>query len=284
MYSSKRAARLAVVVVLAGTSFVLAEDRQQFHFDVGRHVILSVLNQYGPVSVKAGPVKQIVINATTYSDKVEVDKNQSGNRVSIVSHLLPGADPENGRVDYEIVVPPDASVTLHSTTGPLHAEGLHGDVTLEGASAPMDVREITDAHVHVRTLDGQVTLTNIRDGHVEITSVSGDVVMTSVNGPFVLVNSNSGKIRYDGEFGGGGEYNLTSHTGDIEAMAPSYASIDVTARSEQGKVENDFDGAMQPKHTWFPVTAGRAFAGTMGKAASSVKLFSISGRIHLKKR
>jgi len=67
--------------------------------------------------------------------------------------------------------------------------------------------------------------------------VSGDVVMNSVNGPFVLVNSNSGKIHYDGEFGGGGEYSLTSHTGDIEALAPSYASIDVTARSEQGKVE-----------------------------------------------
>jgi Putative adhesin len=284
MNSKQRAARLAVVVVLAGTSCAFAESRQEFRFDVGRHVIVSVLNQYGPISVKPGASKQVVVTAITYSDQVEIDKSQSGNRVGVVSHLLPGADAETGRVDYEVVVPSDASVTLHSTTGPLHAEGLHGDVTLEGASAAMDVRDINDAHVHVKTLNGQVTLTNIRDGHVEITSVSGDVVLTSVNGPLVLVNSNSGKIHYDGEFGGGGEYNLTSHTGDIEAMAPSYASIDVTARSEQGKVENDFDGTMQPKHTWFPVTAGRAFAGTMGKAASSVKLFSISGKIHLKKR
>jgi hypothetical protein len=284
MKSRQRAARLAVVVVLAGTSFVFAETRKEFRFVVGRHVTVSVINQYGPVSVKPGPVKQVVVTAITYSDKVEVDKSQRGDRVDIISHLLPGADAETGRIDYEVVVPADANVTLHSTTGPLHAEGLHGDVTLEGANAPMDVRGISDAHVHVKTLNGQVTLTDIRDGHVEITSVSGDVVMTSVNGPFVLVNSNSGKIHYDGEFGGGGEYSLTSHTGDIEAMAPSYASFDVTARSEQGKVENDFDGTMQPKHTWFPVKAGSAFAGTMGKAASSVKLFSISGKIHLKKR
>ena len=284
MNSSQRAARLAVVVVLAGTSLTFAETRKEFRFDVGRHVIVSVLNQYGPVSVKPGPVKEVVVTAITYSDKVEIDKSQSGNRVDVISHLLPGADADSGRVDYEVVVPSDASVTLHSTTGPLHAEGLHGDVTLEGANAPMDVRGINDAHVHVKTLNGQVNLTDIRDGHVEITSVSGDVVMNSVNGPFVLVNSNSGKIRYDGEFGGGGEYSLTSHTGDIEAMAPSYASIDVTARSEEGKVENDFDGTMQPRHTWFPVKAGSAFAGTMGKAASSVKLFSISGKIHLKKR
>ena len=75
---------------------------------------------------------------------------------------------------------------------------------------------------------------------------------------------------------------MTSHTGDIEATAPSYASIDVTARSEQGKVENDFP--LQPEHTSFATQAGSAFAGTVGKAASSVRLFSFSGKIHLKKR
>jgi DUF4097 and DUF4098 domain-containing protein YvlB len=282
MKRRQRAARLAIVVVLAGATLVSAETRKQYHFKVGRKATLTVMNEYGPISVMPGAVKEVVVTAIVYSDKVEVDSNQSGSRIDIVSHLLPGATDQTGRVDYEVLVPSDASVTLHSTNGPLHAERLHGDVTLEGANAEVDVREISDAHVHVKTLDGQVTLTNIRDGHVEITSVGGDVVMNSVNGPLVQVNSNSGKIHYDGEFGGGGEYVLTSHTGDIEALAPSYASIDVTARSEQGKVENDFE--LQPKHTWFPIKAGSAFAGTVGKAASSVKLFSISGKIHLKKR
>jgi hypothetical protein len=56
----------------------------------------------------------------------------------------------------------------------------------------------------------------------------------------------------------------------------------VTARSVRGKVENDF--LLEPKHTPFVVKAGSAFAGTMNKAASSVRLFSFSGKIHLKKR
>ncbi len=68
------------------------------------------------------------------SDKVEVDNSLVGNRVEIQSHLLPGADAQSGRVDYEILVPADASITLHSSTGPLRAEKLHGDVTLEGAA------------------------------------------------------------------------------------------------------------------------------------------------------
>jgi hypothetical protein len=98
----------------------------------------------------------------------------------------------------------------------------------------------------------------------------------------VQVNSTSGKIRYDGDFGNGGEYYLASHTGEIEASAPNDASIDVTARSVRGKVENDF--SLEPKHTPFVIRAGSAFAGTMNKAASSVRLFSFSGKIHLKKR
>jgi Toastrack DUF4097 len=106
--------------------------------------------------------------------------------------------------------------------------------------------------------------------------------LNSVNGPSVQVNSNNGKISYDGAFGAAGEYNLTSHTGDIEAVAPTYASMDVIARSEHGSVENEF--SLQPRHSSFAVKAGSAFAGTIGKAASSVRLFSISGKIHLKKR
>jgi DUF4097 and DUF4098 domain-containing protein YvlB len=281
MMKSQRA-RLAVVVVLAGTTLVVAETRKQFNFKVGRRASVSIMNQYGPISVKPATGRMVEVTAILYSDKAEVDPSQSGDRIEIQSHLLPGADAESGRVDYEILLPAGASVTLHSTTGNLQAANLQGDVTVEGANAAVDVREISDAHVHIKTLNGPVTLTNIRDGHVEITSVSGDVLMTSVNGPLVQVNSNSGKIRYDGEFGGGGEYYLTSHTGDIEATAPSYASIDVIARSEQGKVENDFP--LNPKHTSFPIKAGSAFAGTVGKAASSVKLLSFSGKIHLKKR
>jgi DUF4097 and DUF4098 domain-containing protein YvlB len=282
MLSSRRVAQVVAVMTLAGTLSAAAETRQELRFKVGKKPSISINNQYGPISVKAGSKREVVITAVLHSDKVEVDQSHRGNRVDIVSHLLAGADQSTGQVDYEVLVPADANVTLISMTGPLHAEKLQGDVVMEGNTASVDVRDISDAHVHVKTLNGSVTLTDIHDGHVEITSLGGDVVMTSVSGPLVQVSSSSGQIHYDGDFGAGGEYSLTSHTGNIEATAPSYASIDVTARSEQGQVENDFQ--LQPKHTAFPIKAGSAFAGTVGKAASSVKLFSFSGKIHLKKR
>ncbi len=283
MYRKQSAAMCAVVMALVLASVAAAESsRKEYRFKVGRRASVSIINQYGPVSIKPGPRKQVVVVATLYSDKVEIDQSKSGKRVSVLSHLLPGADANTGRVDYEVLVPADANVTLRSTNGPLHVEKLHGDVILEGNTAMVDVHDVSGGHLRVKTLNGAVTLTNVTDGHVEITSVSGDVALNAVNGTLVHVNSSSGKIHYDGDFGESGDYSLTSHSGDIEAIAPAYTSIEVVARSVQGRVDNDFP--LRPEHTTFVPQAGSAFAGTMGEAASSVKLLSFSGKIHLKKR
>ena len=208
MESAQRAAQLVTVAILATTICASAEVRKEFRFTVGPRAAVSVTNQYGPISVKPGSGNQVVVTAILHSDRAEIDQSQSGNRVDIVSHLFFEATADTGRIDYEVTVPADASVTLRSSTGPLQAAGLHGDVVLEGSQANIDVRDISDAHVHVKTLNGSVTLSNIRNGHVEITSVGGDVTLNRVSGPQVQVNSTSGKIRYEGDFGNSGEYTL----------------------------------------------------------------------------
>ena len=283
MERSHQATKVTVVILAALTTFAVAETKREYRYTVGPKSTASIINQYGAVTVRPSTGNFVLINATTYSDKVEIDQTQSGNRVDVQSHLFEGATPENSRVDYEVLVPADASVTLRSTTGPLQAEKLHGDVEMEGSSARVDVRDITDSHVHVKTMNGPVTLSNIRNGHVEIDSVSGDVSMISVTGPLVRVSSTSGKIRYDGDFGYAGEYRFNSHSGDIDATIPQDASVDVRAQSVRGNVQDDVP--MQPKtHTSFLAREGSSFAGTINKAASSVWLRTFSGRIHLKKR
>ena len=286
---SGRAIELAAIsAVLAGTMMsgtLLAETHKEVRFTVGPRAGVSVNNPYGSVSVKPSTGNLVLINAVISSDRVEVDNALVGNRVEIESHLLPGADAQSGRVDYEILAPADASITLHSSSGTLHAEKLHGDVSLEGAAATVDVRDITSAHVHVKTLNGPVTLTNVQDGHVEVDSLSGNVTLRSVNGPLVQVVSTSGGISYIGDFGDHGDYRFTSHSGDIEAVVPDSTSADVTARSVRGEVHDDIP--LQPKqHTSFVLKEGVALWGTMGRAAvsSTVVLRSFNGKIHLRKR
>jgi Putative adhesin len=281
MTSGKCAATAATMLMLVGVSLCAENIRKDLHFKVGKRPIISINNPYGPVLVKAGAAHEVVVTAILHSDKVEIDQSKSHNRVDIVSHLLPGADPASGVVEYEILVPPDANLTLHSDNGRVHAEKLKGDLTVAGNNGAIEVVDCAGGHVHVRTLNGAVSLSNVH-GDVEIMSVGGDILMTAVTGTSVAVNSNSGKIEYAGDFAGDGEYAFTSHTGNIEAVAPAYASIDVLARSTNGIVQSDF--SLEPKHAPFLVRGANSLSGTLGKAASSVKLFSFSGRIRLKKR
>ncbi len=282
MQRSQYAIELTVVLVTLA-AMAVAETKKEYRFEVGPKSKVSIVNQFGSVTVKPSAGNYVSVNATIYSDKVEVDQNQSGNRVDVQSHLLAGANADNSRVDYEVTVPADASITLESATGPLHAERLHGDVEAEGANAAVEVKEMSGGHVHVKTMAGPITLTNIRDGHVEIDSVSGDVTMNSVTGPLVRVSSTSGRILYNGDFGYAGEYRFNSHSGNIEATIPDDASVDVKAQSVRGQVQNDVP--LQPKvHTAFLLKEGSSFAGTINKAASSVWLRTFSGKIHLKKR
>jgi DUF4097 and DUF4098 domain-containing protein YvlB len=276
----------ATVVTLVFATYLsaaaFAETRKEYRYTVGPKANISVDTQYGGISVKPGTGNEVVVTAILKSSNVEVDQQQTGNRIQVASHLLQGADQQSGQVDYEVLIPTDATLNLHSTTGPLSAERLQGDLTLEGTDAVVNIRDVQNGHVHVRTMRGPITLTDVRNGHIEIASISGEIHMKSVAGPLVQANTGSGKIVYDGDFGSAGDYKFTTHTGDIEAWAPADVSADFSAHSVIGRVQNDFP--LQPKHSRFSIEAGRSFFGTVGKAASEVVLRSFSGKIRLKQR
>jgi DUF4097 and DUF4098 domain-containing protein YvlB len=271
---------LVLVTFLATAGY--AEIRKEFRFTVSRNTSVTVDTQYGAISVKPGSANQVVVTATLQSDKVEVDQQQNGNRIEIASHLLQGGDEQSGRVDYELQIPADATLDLRSMTGPLSAERLQGDLTLEGSDAVVNVHSIDNGHIRVRTMRGPITLVDVHNSRVELASISGDVHLRSVTGPMVQANSGSGKIVYEGDFGSGGDYKFTTHTGDIEAQAPANVSADFRAHSVLGEVQNDFP--LQQQHSRFSMEAGRSFFGTVGKAASEVVLRSFSGKIRLKRR
>lgn len=260
----------------------VAEATKEFRYTVGPHANISVDTQYGAISVKPGSDNLVVVTAVLKSDNVEVDQQQTGNRIEIASHLLRGTDQPSGQVDYELLIPPDATVSLHSSTGPMSAERLHGDLTMEGTEAAVNVRNVENGHVHVQTMRGPITLIDVRNGHVELASISGDIYLKAVTGPLVQASSGRGTISYDGDFGSGGDYRFTTHTGDIEALVPANVSAGFRAHSVLGKVQHDFP--LKPRHSRFKEEVGRSFVGSTGQASSEVVLRSFSGKIRLKQR
>jgi DUF4097 and DUF4098 domain-containing protein YvlB len=274
--------QLAVVLAVTVVAVAADQSRKEFKFTVGPQANISIQNEYGPITVKPSNSNQVVVTAILHSDKVEVLQSQNGDRVELRSHLLSGATPESGSVEYDVIAPVDARISVHSTNGPLRAEQLRGELTFEGDTSAVEIHDVVTPHLHVSTLNGPVTLTNVV-GRVEINSVGGEVTLNSVTGPLVSVSSTSGRIHYNGDFGIGGDYKLVSHTGDIEAVVPADASLDVNAYSVRGDVQNDFP--LSPKsHLSFLPKGGRSLFGTAGKATSAVFMRTFSGKIRLKKR
>lgn len=273
---------LGLVAAVALASGAAVAQKKEFRYNVGAGANISVVNDFGPVTLRAGSANQVVVVATPRSSKVEVDSAQYGNRVDVRSRSTPGAKPEDRRVEYEIQVPADANVMVRSSTGPVKVQGLNGDVSVEGDDSPIEVRD-SDGQVHARTVGAPITLTNLHRGHVEATSVSGQVKLHDVSGNVVTANTTAGPIIFSGDCADGGQYSLSSHSGAIDVSLPASASVDVSARSVTGSVEDEFP--LKPlARASATLDQGKSFAGTSNTGASSLRLRTFSGKIRVKKQ
>lgn len=278
----KRVSVVCALLVAAATTLA-AQNRKEFKYTAAPGASLTIVNEFGPVTLKPASGRQVLIIATLHSAKVEIDSSQTSNRIEARTHLLEKVNEQEGRVDYEVSVPANLSVLVRAATGPIEVQKLQSDITLKGDTARVNVRDLANVNVNVQTVGGPIELANVSGGNVEIMSTDGAVNLTAVSGPNVRVNSASGNITYDGDFGSSGHYSLTNHSGNIDVTLPSSASFDLMARSMTGSVQNDF--SLQKKsHGLKLVEDGRSSIGTSNTGACSVQLRSFSGKIRVKKR
>jgi DUF4097 and DUF4098 domain-containing protein YvlB len=128
-----------------------------------------------------------------------------------------------------------------------------------------------------------VTLKDVTISRVDIQSSGGAVRLSNVTGQRISASTTSGNIEYRGDCSGGGDYILTTHSGAIDMTLPATASVDLSARSTTGAVENAFP-LQEKQHNPFVPKQGRSFAGTSNSGSSSVELQSFSGKIRVKKQ
>jgi len=266
---------LAVVVSFLG-QIAAAQKTEEFTYKVAPKAVVSITNNYGPIAVKPSRNRQVVVTAVSHSDAVSFHNEQHGNRIELGSRSL---TPANRLAEYTVLVPSDSRVALHSLDGALRAEGLNGDLMLKATTASVEVRDISDAHIHVKTLSGPITLTAIRNSHLDVRSVSGNVGLRNVKGSSVEVNSGSGRIIYDGDPGTSGEYLLTSHSGDLDVSIPAKASVEIEARSLKGELDPGFTSSDTIR-----ATRQKDLLMQPGIVnASRFVLRSFKGKIHMKR-
>ena len=214
--------------------------RETFAYKVGPRPVISVRNQYGRITVTPSAVDRVVATVV-HSDAVQILQQQSQNRIELItgSQIATGAKADN--VDYQVLVPPDACVILSTAAGSLSAENLEGDLIFEGTTASVDARAMRNAHIHVKTLSGPITLTEITGGYVDVTTASGEITLQQVSGPMIEVHSGTGMIKYFGD-PKQGSYKLFSGSGNIEVAVPVAGLARFKARSVKGKVDHQVHG------------------------------------------
>jgi hypothetical protein len=280
-------AAAGMAVALSAAHAVGADTRTEARLDVAPGGNLNIVANGGSVALHAGSGRQVAAVYTTHSDKIEVDRTVTPDkmRVKISSHALPDQKPssDEARVDYDIAVPAGVSVTVTTATAPITIDGVSGDLELASDTGQVTVRNVSKIHVHVRGVTAPVSLAHVSNGHVEITTTLGAVQLVDVFGPIVSVGTASGNISYSGDCSGGGEYTFSTHSGAIDVSLPETASVDLSARSNSGVVQNDFP-LKEKSHPAFVPKAGSSFTGTSNSGSSSVELQSFSGRIRVKKQ
>jgi DUF4097 and DUF4098 domain-containing protein YvlB len=306
----------AVAVMLAfGTSQALGREKYEEKFEkteaLAKGGKVYLINVSGDIEIKSWKEDQVKIEALKVSEASSRDKAKENakevtidvtNEAGVVRietkyperHGFWGFNNNNVSVSYKLWIPEKAAADVKSVSGdvtldcilggPAKVNSVSGNVNILGA-AGVEIKlvsgDITLENVmgdaYLRSVSGNVRATKIK-GSVEIESVSGDIELKDVaEARTVTGKSVSGDITYMGTIMPGGNYELKSHSGNVEMKIPANSAFDFEANTFSGVIDTDFQievmGKISPKE----------IHGTVNKGGARIRMTTFSGNIDLKK-
>ncbi len=267
---------LAAVVIFSATLLYADDVRGSFDrtLKVSGPVELRLENGSGAVHVRGGPAGTVTIHAEVRvrggnaEEKLRrLEQNppivQTGNSISVGQNLDPDLR-RNAGLNYDIVVPADTRVDVHTGSGNEEVSGIKGPVNARTGSGAVRITDVP-GEVTVDTGSGGVELENIGTlvrAHTGSGSVRADLSGTrSGNGPRTTVETGSGSIELQNVHGGlyahtgsghvsvSGEptadWDVHTGSGGVELNLPSDAAFDLAAHTGSGHIKVDHPIIMQ---------------------------------------
>src|SRR6266404_5703376 len=122
-------AGLVVAISLLALTAV-GQEKKESGYAVGPGAVISITNNYGPINVKPSGSSQVVVETISHSDAVSLVNEQHGDRIELRSM---SSRQGTNLVDYTVLVPAAAFVTLHNVTGPsVEVNSGAGRITYDG--------------------------------------------------------------------------------------------------------------------------------------------------------
>jgi len=202
-------------------------------------------------------------------------------RIQLTAHVLdPLVGGSDETTDCTMDVPLGASLEIRNRQGSVQVENLQGHTWVESAGGRISATDVS-GHLTARSLGGDIEIVRPSGHVVEAFSITGALHFVAPTSRRLRGNTNSGKIAYEGDFVSGGDYVLSTYSGDIEVICPPSASFELNAKTVKGKLENVF--SLTPKHrSVSPLSSARSLLGTHSTGNASVELTSFSGTIRVR--
>jgi DUF4097 and DUF4098 domain-containing protein YvlB len=283
--ASRKAAALVVpsLLICGMASATPPPRRQEQHFKVEAHPVVTIHNPNGTITVKAWTKAEVMVISTRASDYVEVDAEQMGNRVDVSTHAAAdNVAPDDMRADYQINVPEDAELQIHDDSGEVNVANVLGDMNVETVAAGVDLED-SAGYVTIKTVGGSFQCTRCA-GKLEISSISGNLRLTVIHSFHVHAQTSTGNILFSGEFLPNGIYRLKNYSGVIEVRFSPADSFDLSATSLKGKVINEATLTPKSHQQHFYSRFGNSLFGTFNAGRAKVELTSFDGTINILKR
>jgi DUF4097 and DUF4098 domain-containing protein YvlB len=283
--ASRKAAALVVpsLLICGMASATPPPRRQEQHFKVEAHPVVTIHNPNGTITVKAWTKAEVMVISTRASDYVEVDAEQMGNRVDVSTHAAAdNVAPDDMRADYQINVPEDAELQIHDDSGEVNVANVLGDMNVETVAAGVDLED-SAGYVTIKTVGGSFQCTRCA-GKLEIASISGNLRLTDIHSFHVHAQTSTGNILFSGEFLPNGIYRLKNYSGVIEVRFSPADSFDLSATSLKGKVINEATLTPKSHQQHFYSRFGNSLFGTFNAGRAKVELTSFDGTINILKR
>ena len=275
-------------------------------FSVGKAGSLLLHNISGDVVITAGGGSEIRVEAVKKAkgrsqdearrqleNIVLIMQEAGGGRVDI--RVEPRGRESRAWVDFNVVVPYEASAEIHSVSGDISATGVKGEVRAETVSGDVKGSGLTrlaaaksvsgdvvlnnvesDGTLVLSAVSGDVTANSLKARALEVSAVSGDTVLSNCQTDRAQVNTVNGDITYSGRLSKAGRYELKTHSGDI-VMNHQGSAFEVSASTFSGDIK--FDPAATVKVNTNQYGPGRSVRGAIGGGGAYLELTTFSGDI-----
>jgi hypothetical protein len=275
-------------------------------FSVGKAGSLLLHNISGDVVITAGGGSEIKVEAVKKAkgrsqdearrqlDNVVLTMQEAGGgRVDI--RVEPRGRESRAWIDFNVVVPYEASAEVHSVSGDLSVTGVKGEVRVETVSGDVKGSGLmrlaaaksvsgdvvlnnveSDGTLSLSAVSGDVTATGVKARAIDVSAVSGDAVLTQCLADRAQVSTVNGDITYGGRLSKAGRYELKTHSGDI-FINHQGSAFEVAASTFSGDIK--FDPAATLKVNSNQYGPGRSVRGAIGGGGAYLELTTFSGDI-----